>query len=142
MYELSADAALGTHGGDWFGYNQQGKKAHSTAGALLKLFELNREMEALKKTYSDLDAVEMQNRKEDVNEKIKMALFAMMIPKMEMTVAVTVSMCCADTSVSKEIRRQRAHGIIELGRLFQKKRPNSGCFLSSWHRTGQNAGSR
>ena len=48
-------------------------------------------------------------------------LFKLVSIKIESTVASAVAMCCADTSVSKKVRRQRAYGILQLGRIFQGK---------------------
>ena len=61
---------------------------------------------------------------EKFEQLMRSMLFKLMAPRVEGTVASAVAMCCADTSVSKEVRRKRAYGLLKLGRVFQRKGPD------------------
>ena len=63
---------------------------------------------------------------------MKASIYNLMATDIESSVSSAVSMCCADTSVDKETRRSRAHGIIKLGRIFQGRhdeKPNRASCL-------------
>ena len=42
----------------------------------------------------------------------------------ESTVAAAVEKCCADTSVTKEVRRERISGLLKLGKIYAGKLPS------------------
>lgn len=52
---------------------------------------------------------------------MKALLFQMVALQIETSVEAAVAMCCADVSVSKEVRHRRTVGILHLGRIFQGK---------------------
>merc|ERR1719164_44261 len=110
MYELAADRALLFRGGDWFGYNHQVKQAKTLAVSLTSLVGMVGASQAHTKETEDMDVREKAEATEKFEKTMKSGLFRLMAPKIEATVASAVGMCCADTSVSKEVRRQRAYG--------------------------------
>jgi len=119
MYELAADRALLTRGGDWFGYNLQVQQVQSFSGSLLSVLQMADEAQRATAAMEEMDAVERAKAMEELGEKMKGMFFQLMVVKIESTVAAAVAMCTADVSVSKDVRRQRAYGIRKLGRIFQ-----------------------
>ena len=54
-------------------------------------------------------------------QKMQDSVYNVMAMDIESTVAGAVSKCSADTSVSKEVRRERLMGLLKLGKIFQTK---------------------
>ena len=62
------------------------------------------------------------------------SVYNLMAVDIETTVAAAVAKCCADTSVSKEVRRERAMGLLKLGKIFQGKLPQQDHTLPGFAR--------
>ena len=52
---------------------------------------------------------------------LQASLYKIMAMDIEITVGRAAMLCLHDTSVSQEVRRQRAAGLVVLGRIFQGK---------------------
>ena len=121
QYELTANRALGLRGNDWFGHGTQNRRTEVMAKAVLGMLKVAKESGQLKEELEGLDDAAKQAHMEQFEEKLKKSIYNLMATDIESSVASAVAMCCADTSVSKEVRRARAQGIIKLGRIFAGK---------------------
>jgi len=119
-YELAADRSLGVKGHDWFGFSAQQHQASTGAKAIGAAFKMGH----LQQDFDKLTDEEKAKTQEKFAEDIQASMYNLMALDIESTVAAAVSLCCADTSVTKEVRRERAHGILKLGKIFQGKLPD------------------
>jgi hypothetical protein len=51
--------------------------------------------------------------------KVQASLFNVMAIDIESTVGRAAMLCLHDSSVTKEVRKERARGLLKLGRIFQ-----------------------
>lgn len=63
----------------------------------------------------------IQKEREETWKKFQEALFNVTALDIESTVGRAAQLCLHDTSVTREIRKERAKGLLKLGRIFQAK---------------------
>ena len=119
-YELTADRALGYKGHDWFGYRADGHKSSTAAKAAMAAIQ----MAQAESSFASMDGSKQAEAQSQFASKMQDSLYNMFALDIETTVAGAVQKVCADTSVSKEVRRERARGLVKLGKIFQMKLPS------------------
>lgn len=73
--------------------------------------------------FASLDDEAKAKAQAEFASKMQSSLYNLMAMDIESTVAAAVALATADTSVTKEVRRERAKGLLKLGRIFQGKLP-------------------
>ena len=114
-YELSADRALGVKGHDWFGH---AALTHQFASAS-KALRASQQMAKDTAEFDKLDDEQKAAQQAQFAAQMQNSLYNLMAIDIESTVASAVAKCCADTSVSKDVRRERAKGLLKLGKIFR-----------------------
>lgn len=119
MYELAADQALGVKGSFFSDTKMSLHKTGAMSRAAVAAQGMAAEQAALQKL--EQGSEEQKAAAEKSAATMKEKLFTMLALDIESTIGRAVSLCLADTSVDKETRRERAKGIMKLGKIFQGK---------------------
>jgi len=114
MYELTADNALGFKGRmAELGFGGTGiQTVKSTARALQAAQKMKEEEE---KRDKDKDPTDEERK------RLQEHLFNVLALDIESTVGAAASLCIHDSGIDREARRERAEGLLKLGRIFQGK---------------------
>eukprot|EP00966_Prymnesium_polylepis_P306472 7082004-Prymnesium_polylepis.1 len=132
QYELVANYALGFKGNDWFGGRVDNRKMVLLTSAMMGMLRVANDTNSIQKGKLDrLNEEEKAKAMEELAEKMKLGVFGLLASMSVASVGAAVSMVLADTSVTKEVRRSRARGLIKLGRIFQGKTTDRDSCIST-----------
>jgi hypothetical protein len=87
--------------------------------SMVTVLKLARDTES----FARMASAEKASKLDEFTAKWQSNMFNLIAADIETSVAGAVAKCCADTSVSKEVRFARARGLVQLGRIFQHKPP-------------------
>jgi len=120
MYEIHAEEHLGVQSRmAQLGFGNVKAGAHQTK-------VLSRMLAAAKTLSDEKDKADKEDEKSPEEQakkrnELEESMFNIMALDIESAVGTAASLCLADVAVSKEVRQQRAKGMLKLGLIFQGK---------------------